>query len=49
MNKNLASEDIRRPLLEILYNSIDFQNLSNTPLLCEVKQCCFLKQSSVAS
>ena len=48
-SKNLASEDSRRPLLEILYNSIDFQNWNNTALLREAKQCCFAKQSSVAS
>ena len=29
-NKNLASEDSRRPLVEILNDSIDFQNCSNT-------------------
>ena len=45
--QNLASKDSRRPLLEILYYSIDFQNLINTTLLRKEKQCCFTKQSSV--
>ena len=36
-HKNLASEDSRRPLTEILHESIDFQNFSKSYILCSVR------------